>query len=89
MAMNNAIIFMLDGIIWGYALGLALVVYEPVRRIRQYPHNRRVRKENASYVPPPLDERWQRAFRELAKANLRGADLRGANLSGADLRWRA
>jgi Pentapeptide repeats (8 copies) len=76
----------LIGAIIGYDVGMALLIYEPVRRIRQYPHNRRVRKENASYVPPPLDERWERAFRELAKANLRGADLRGANLSGALLR---
>jgi hypothetical protein len=87
--MNNATLFMFDGIIWGYVLGMALVVYEPVRQIRQYPHNRRVRKENANFVPPPLPENWQRACHELAKANLSGADLRGANLCGADLRWPA
>lgn len=87
MAMSNyTAFFMIDGMIWGYVLGMAVLVYEPIRRLRQWPSNRRVRKENASFVPPPLPENWQRAMRELSKANLSGADLRGANLSGACLR---
>lgn len=84
---NYSILFIFDGIAWGYAIGIALLVYEPIRRLRAWPHNRRVRKANESFVPPPLPECWERAFRDLAtKANLSGANLRGANLAGADLR---
>lgn len=86
--MSNYIItaFMIDALIWGYVVGMALFVYEPVRRLRQWPRNRRVRKENESYAPSPLDERYVRAIRELAHASLSGADLRGATLINADLR---
>lgn len=88
MNSTTSTLFLLDGILWGYVAGIALLVWEPFRRLRQWPQNRRVRRENELYVPAPLPAPWERAFRELAKANLSGANLQGATLAGADLRLR-